>query len=68
MLADRRSLFYSTFEAISSPDAFDYELENGLPILDSESKSGAHRFKADKVGRGASFDLDGLKGTRKRDH
>ena len=61
MLADRRSLFHSTFEATSFADAFDFELKNALPVLDAESKFGAQKFAEEKIGRGASFDLDGVK-------
>ena len=63
MLADRRSLFYSTYEATSFADAMDFEYSQGLPIVEAEAIKGAKKFAgSEKVGRGASFDLDGVKG------
>lgn len=61
LLSDRRSLFYSTHAATSFDDASDYEFRNGLPVLDSESQSGAQKFVKDKIGRGGSFDINELK-------
>jgi len=60
--ADRRSLFYATFEAPSFDAAMDNEYFQGLPIVEAEAVQGAARFAGEeKVGRGASFHLDGPK-------
>uniref|UniRef100_A0AC34G0Z8 Enoyl-CoA hydratase n=1 Tax=Panagrolaimus sp. ES5 TaxID=591445 RepID=A0AC34G0Z8_9BILA len=41
--ADRKSAYYATFEAKSYQDAFNYELNNGIPVL-SEAIKGAGKF------------------------
>jgi len=63
MLADRRSLFNATFNANSFQEAFQFELREGLPVF-GEAVKGAKQF-TEGVGRGASFDLHGLKGMHK---
>lgn len=40
MNIDRRSTYYSAFDAKSYEDAFEHELENGLPIFNKESVPG----------------------------
>jgi len=56
--ADRRSAYYSTFDAKNWNDAFRFEWENGWPIVRQESVPGASRFAFDKVGRHGSFKLN----------
>jgi enoyl-CoA hydratase len=41
--ADRKSVYYATFDAQSYQDAFDFELNNGIPVL-AEAVKGAGRF------------------------
>lgn len=38
--ADRRSAYYSTFDAKSFKDAFEFEFGNGFPIVSQESVEG----------------------------
>ncbi len=40
MLADRKSAYYSTYEAGSMKDAFQYEFKNGFPVVFEESVEG----------------------------
>lgn len=54
VLADRRSAFYSMFNATSIEDALDFELSKGLSVM-HESIAGAKRFKSG-VGRHGTFD------------
>ena len=45
----------------------DYEYFRGIPVIEAESVKGAGRFAGgDKIGRGASSDLDGAKKGRLR--
>lgn len=56
MLADRKSAYHSTYSSPSMEEAFQFEHDNGMPVVFKESVYGAKRFAADKVGRSGSFD------------
>ncbi|KAI3391307.1 hypothetical protein diail_7614 [Diaporthe ilicicola] len=53
---DRRSAYYSTYEAASLRDALAFEHEKGIEVVGKESVQGATRFHKGQ-GRGGSFDL-----------
>ncbi|RWS26959.1 hypothetical protein B4U80_02027 [Leptotrombidium deliense] len=57
LLADRRSTYYSVFEANSIEDAFKFEYENGIPIVAKEGIEGARKFAESGVGKHGKFNL-----------
>lgn len=59
MLADRRSAYYSTFDAKSMSDAFQFEQQNSEHVLLKESVQGAKRF-VEGIGRHGSFKLESI--------
>lgn len=52
--ADRSSAMYSCYDAPSFTQAMQYEIDNGLHVIQSESVAGATRFSSG-VGRGGKF-------------
>ena len=52
--ADRDSAYHSTFDATSFTQAMQYETDNGLPVIPTESVTGATRFSSG-AGRGGKF-------------
>lgn len=54
---DRKSAYYSTYEAKSHEDALEFEFENGLHVILEEAIHGAKQFK-DGVGRHGKFVLN----------
>ena len=44
MRADRVSAYHASYDAKSFKDAYDFELEKGLPIVMEESVKGIHSF------------------------
>ncbi|XP_013791941.1 uncharacterized protein LOC106475813 [Limulus polyphemus] len=60
---DRRSTYYSSFEAKSLTDALRFEWEHGKSIITEESISGAQKFM-EGVGRHGKFHLDQTKTTK----
>lgn len=52
--ADRSSAVYSCYDAPSFTQAMQYEIDHGLPVVKSESVTGAARFSAG-AGRGGKF-------------
>ncbi|XP_076334665.1 putative enoyl-CoA hydratase isoform X2 [Tachypleus tridentatus] len=65
--ADRRSAYYSSFEAKSLTDALQFEWEHGKSIVTEESVLGAQKFM-DGVGRHGKFHLDQTKTTKETDY
>ncbi|XP_064606796.1 short-chain-enoyl-CoA hydratase-like isoform X2 [Liolophura sinensis] len=57
MNADRRSAYYSCYEAKSVQDALQHEYIDGVKVLTKESIPGAKTF-ADGIGRHGSFNLN----------
>ncbi len=55
MLRDRLSAYNSCFDTKSMEEAFEFELENGMPVVLKESVAGAQNF-VKGVGRSGSFD------------
>ncbi|RWS00196.1 hypothetical protein B4U79_01724 [Dinothrombium tinctorium] len=58
--ADRRSAYYSTFEARSIQDALQFEYENGVPIIEEESIEGAKKFVLSGIGKHGKFNLHNI--------
>ena len=56
MRADRAAVYYSSFEAKDSDDAFINEYAKGLPVVLQESVHGARRF-LDGIGKHGSFNM-----------
>ena len=54
MNLDRRSAYYSTYEANSIEDALKFELENGIKVVEQESIPGAKQFISGKGRHGSS--------------
>ncbi|XP_029979771.1 uncharacterized protein LOC115411696 [Sphaeramia orbicularis] len=52
--ADRSSAMYSCYDAPSFIQAMQYEIDNGIPVIQSESVAGATRFSSG-AGRGGKF-------------
>jgi hypothetical protein len=44
MNADKRSAYYATFDAKSFNDAFEYELAQGLPIINEAQQGVSNRY------------------------
>ncbi|XP_067649248.1 enoyl-CoA hydratase EchA19-like [Haliotis asinina] len=57
MLTDRKSAYYSSFNAKNTLDAFQFEFENGIKVIAKESVKGAQSF-VEGTGRHGSFSLD----------
>ncbi|XP_046573554.1 probable enoyl-CoA hydratase [Haliotis rubra] len=57
MLTDRRSAYYSSFNAKNTLDAFQFEFENGMKVIAKESVKGAQSFVKGS-GKHGSFNLD----------
>nr|XP_046227429.1 probable enoyl-CoA hydratase isoform X1 [Scatophagus argus] len=54
LLADRSSAVYSSYDAASFTQALQYEVDHGVPVIQSEAVAGATRFTAG-AGRGGKF-------------
>lgn len=52
--ADRSSAFYSCYDAQTFTQAMQFEMDNGFPVVPSESVAGAARFSSG-AGRGGTF-------------
>lgn len=61
MRADRRSAYFSTFEAKSLEEALLYEFENGKGIVEKEAIHGAEQFVKEGIGRHGKFNLQKFK-------
>ena len=57
MLADRRSVYHSMYEADSIESALYYEYDNGIHVLKDESIPGAKKFVSGK-GKHGQFDTE----------
>lgn len=55
---DRKSAYYSTFEAKSHEDALKYEFENAKHVIVEESIQGAQKFVKEGIGKHGKFVLD----------
>jgi enoyl-CoA hydratase/carnithine racemase len=55
---DRRSCYYSAYEASSLEDALSYEFQNGSKVISKEAIAGAAKFSGG-VGRHGSFKESG---------
>ncbi|XP_038581676.1 probable enoyl-CoA hydratase [Micropterus salmoides] len=52
--ADRSSAMHSCYDALSFTQAMQYEIDHGIPVIQSEAVNGATRFTAG-AGRGGEF-------------
>ncbi|RWS22614.1 hypothetical protein B4U80_10263 [Leptotrombidium deliense] len=60
LLADRRSVYHSVFEAKSIEEAFNFEGENGVPIVAKEGIEGARKFAESGLGKHGKFNLHSI--------
>ena len=56
--ADRRSVYYSTFDAKSLEDGLDFEFKNGRDVIEKESLTGAKKFIESGIGKHGKFNLN----------